>query len=325
MVILVERSANADSSYTSTGSDSAYLRSEYVDAPLQETPNGPGFYRRMPCKARGVTGGHVANTAFIDIPVNATHGTLLHCSHSCCRNSGRLFRFCTTCQVPVAKRNFSRRHSHVLALAVTSPVSIVSQSINVEGHPTVLPTTIPIVLAMLDTVVTALPESLRLNDPDAIDIPVVLLSMLQSEEANSTAHLFETHSGLLAATKDSSTTNTTLIRTKTDLVARCESLTCNKRTIEEVTEEELHWLHLFRQKPKPDEAKVVWLLRLEEMAGIPHVEDDSIASLHQKLTLPMSSEIDDDEMSEIETSEIDLANLEASYMERSFDERVARL
>lgn len=198
-------------------------------------------------------------------------------------------------------------------------MAVVSKSSNVEDHPTVLPKTIPIVMAMLDTVVTALPESLRLNDPVAIDIPEALLSMLQSEDISSSARLTETHSGLLAATKDSSNKKTTLIRTKTDLLARCKSVTCNKRTIEEVTEEELHWLHLFRQKPGPDEAKVVWLLRLKEMAGIRHIEDDTTASLHRNLSLPMSSEIDDDEMSEIETSEIDLANLEASDMERLFE------
>lgn len=211
-------------------------------------------------------------------------------------------------------------------MAVTGPEDVVSKYINVDGHPTVFPTAIPNVSTMLDTVVTSLPESLRLNDPVGKDHPVVHLSLLKSEETTTSSRLMDTHAaGVLAVKKDSSAMKTTIIRTKNDLVARCKSLPCHKRTIEEVTEEELHWLHLFRQKPKPDEAKVVWLLRLEEMAGIPHVEDDSTASLHQKLTLPMSSEIDDDEMSEIETSEIDLANLEASYMERSFDERVARL
>ena len=93
----------ASSSRASAFSHSAYTRSDFANAPLQQTPHGSGFYRRMPCKARGVPGEHVAKNAFIDIPLNAKHGTLLSCSHASCRHSGRLFRFCSVCQVPVAK------------------------------------------------------------------------------------------------------------------------------------------------------------------------------------------------------------------------------
>lgn len=82
---------------------SAYSQNEFANAPLQQTLPGSGFFRRMPCKARGVPGEHVAKNAFIDIPLNAKHGTILSCSHPACRSSGRLFRFCAVCQVPVAK------------------------------------------------------------------------------------------------------------------------------------------------------------------------------------------------------------------------------
>lgn len=34
------------------------------------------------------------------------------CSHTICRDSGVKFRFCATCKLPVAKRNFNQRHSH---------------------------------------------------------------------------------------------------------------------------------------------------------------------------------------------------------------------
>lgn len=90
-------------SNSSTFSHSVYTRSDFTNAPLKQTPSGVGFCRRMPCKARGVPGEHVASNAYIDIPVDAKHGTLLSCSHPSCRHSGRLFRFCTVCQVPVAK------------------------------------------------------------------------------------------------------------------------------------------------------------------------------------------------------------------------------
>ena len=90
-------------SNSSTFSQSVYTRSDFTNAPLKQTGSGVGFCRRMPCKARGVPGEHVASNAYIDIPVDAKHGTLLSCSHPSCRHSGRLFRFCSVCQVPVAK------------------------------------------------------------------------------------------------------------------------------------------------------------------------------------------------------------------------------
>jgi hypothetical protein len=40
------------------------------------------------------------------------HGEELFCSFKTCRNGGVKFRFCTICQVPVAKRNFRQRHMH---------------------------------------------------------------------------------------------------------------------------------------------------------------------------------------------------------------------
>jgi hypothetical protein len=93
---------------------SAYSPAEFASAPLQQTLPGSGFFRRMPCKARGVEGEHVAKNAFIDIPLNAKHGTILSCSHPACRLSGRLFRFCAVCQVPVAKvsKKYGRTFIH---------------------------------------------------------------------------------------------------------------------------------------------------------------------------------------------------------------------
>ena len=73
-----------------------------------------GQYRRVPCKARGVRADHNSKTAYFDIPLDAKHGMLLVCSHSKCSESGRRFRYCAMCKVPVAKRNFSKRHGHGL-------------------------------------------------------------------------------------------------------------------------------------------------------------------------------------------------------------------
>lgn len=77
---------------------------------------GKAFFpsRRMQCKGRGVSGDHNARTAYFDIPSNAQHGMLLVCSHPVCAKSGRCFRYCAVCDIPVAKRNFPMRHAHGL-------------------------------------------------------------------------------------------------------------------------------------------------------------------------------------------------------------------
>lgn len=40
------------------------------------------------------------------------HGEQLVCSYPACRNGGVKFRYCSTCKIPVAKRNFRNRHNH---------------------------------------------------------------------------------------------------------------------------------------------------------------------------------------------------------------------
>jgi hypothetical protein len=40
------------------------------------------------------------------------HGEELICSYFACRNAGIKFRYCSHCKVPVAKRNFRKRHKH---------------------------------------------------------------------------------------------------------------------------------------------------------------------------------------------------------------------
>jgi len=46
------------------------------------------------------------------IPENVRHGEELICSYFACRNAGVKFRYCSHCKVPVAKRNFRKRHKH---------------------------------------------------------------------------------------------------------------------------------------------------------------------------------------------------------------------
>ena len=87
-----------------------------------EPPLGPPTWRRMPCKARSVPEGHTSDTAYLTIPPSAQHGLVLACSHPECRQSGKRFRFCAVCDLPVAKRNFLKRHSHgLVSAAARSP------------------------------------------------------------------------------------------------------------------------------------------------------------------------------------------------------------
>jgi hypothetical protein len=53
-----------------------------------------------------------SKTAYFVIPENVKHGEELICSYFACRNAGIKFRYCSHCKVPVAKRNFRKRHKH---------------------------------------------------------------------------------------------------------------------------------------------------------------------------------------------------------------------
>lgn len=67
---------------------------------------------RIPCRARGVCDTHTPSSAYFEISEDCPHGRILTCSHKLCRDSGRQFRYCRTCDQVTAKRNFSKRHAH---------------------------------------------------------------------------------------------------------------------------------------------------------------------------------------------------------------------
>ena len=71
-----------------------------------------------PCRARGMGSSHNFNTAYFRISSQTGHKTELLCTHSRCRADGIKFCYCSTCRVPVAKRNFKNRHSHRKAAAM---------------------------------------------------------------------------------------------------------------------------------------------------------------------------------------------------------------
>lgn len=93
---------------------------ETTSFPPSDDMEKPGSHRRYPCRARGISDNHTNRTAYFDVPLNAAHGLQLVCSHDVCAKSGRIFRYCTVCALPCAKRNFAKRHSHGLKI-IPSP------------------------------------------------------------------------------------------------------------------------------------------------------------------------------------------------------------
>ena len=82
-----------------------------VDDNKDELEKAPGSVI-VPCRARGMPMDHNFKTAYFVIPENVKHGEELICSYFACRNAGIKFRYCSHCKVPVAKRNFRKRHKH---------------------------------------------------------------------------------------------------------------------------------------------------------------------------------------------------------------------
>lgn len=66
----------------------------------------------LPCRARGMPMDHTIKKAFFVIPEGIQHGAELLCSYFPCRSAGIKFRYCLYCKLPVAKRNFYKRHRH---------------------------------------------------------------------------------------------------------------------------------------------------------------------------------------------------------------------
>lgn len=62
--------------------------------PLPTRIHLPSSSLRITCKARGLSRGHNADNAYIEIPSDAPHGMPLFCSHPECASSGRKFRYC---------------------------------------------------------------------------------------------------------------------------------------------------------------------------------------------------------------------------------------
>lgn len=72
----------------------------------------PMHHMTFPCRARTKDSNHNASSAYLEVPMIVRHGQELICSYDKCKANGTKFRFCMQCRVPVAKKNFRKRHMH---------------------------------------------------------------------------------------------------------------------------------------------------------------------------------------------------------------------
>lgn len=282
----------------SKASMSAYSRTDFMNAPVQQANQSGGFFRRMPCKARGVPGEHVARNAYIDIPLHAKHGCLLSCSHPACRMSGRLFRFCAVCQVPVAKRNFARRHTHGLSLSeiMSSTASDLDASASRVGPPkSTAPDMGSKILSNLDP--TNLPQKVMSSNNDK-KIPGEISVGSELEKRNGTMMTPDTMMSVEGNAKRQP----------------------SQRTSISVTEDELDWLYLFRQRPVASDSKNAWLKRVEQVSGVPVPASPVSAKKPPAKSLYNNGE--DEVLSDIEPTDDGadgLVNFDTSNMEELFE------
>ena len=68
--------------------------------------------RCVHCKGREMGEDHKYDNVYFLIGGITPHGKLIVCSHHACIKSGCIFLYCAVCQLPCAKRTFSRRHLH---------------------------------------------------------------------------------------------------------------------------------------------------------------------------------------------------------------------
>lgn len=104
---------DASSTKLSDRAASASLPASGGAPSIAESANsGKLFKNVLPCRARGMPLDHNFSNAFFIVTQDTKHGDHLVCSFPKCRNGGVKFRYCSVCRIPVAQRNFYRRHSH---------------------------------------------------------------------------------------------------------------------------------------------------------------------------------------------------------------------
>eukprot|EP00547_Thalassionema_nitzschioides_P007411 CAMPEP_0194199304 /NCGR_PEP_ID=MMETSP0156-20130528/370_1 /TAXON_ID=33649 /ORGANISM="Thalassionema nitzschioides, Strain L26-B" /LENGTH=111 /DNA_ID=CAMNT_0038924181 /DNA_START=1530 /DNA_END=1865 /DNA_ORIENTATION=- len=94
----------------------------------------------------------------------------------------------------------------------------------------------------------------------------------------------------------------------------------SQRTSISVTEDELDWLYLFRQRPLPSDSKSAWLKRVEQVSGVP--VPNSPTSSKKAPTRSLYNNVEDEVLSDIEPTEYGadgLVNFDTSNMEELFE------
>ena len=111
----------------------------FQDTRVCQIPSGKGragqpiAIRTIACPARGVCDTHTPQSAYFQIPQDCEHGASFVCSHDLCRESGRFFRYCGVCDQIAAKRNFTKRHAHLIVpRSPTCPAEMTSMADSVN-------------------------------------------------------------------------------------------------------------------------------------------------------------------------------------------------
>ena len=188
---------------------------EPVKKPVASFHNCRRTTLRFPCKARGVPDNHNARSAQVDVPPDAVHGSILVCSHAACCGSGRKFRWCEVCGVPVAKRNFGKRHSH--GILMPSQLAVEEEKAEDDGS-----SSQSLKRQRLNTV-GSFGEALKLLEGDC-------------EE-------------LVRKEVSSKVPTTVVVEPAPSVTDTIITAASTETTISELTDQERQWLDLFRKRP----------------------------------------------------------------------------
>lgn len=220
---------------------------------------------------------------------------------------------CSTYRTLLSQRNFARRHTHGLSIAQIISSTETSDDASMQEpygttvrHPPAAP---------FSKVRKVIHEDSKLEDSE---LPNVVSSSTSAMGGSSSANATigkvpgEINFGQRGGAVNNIIINTSYSSVNTNVNSGSSSKVSSKRSLDQrmnvqVTEDELDWLYLFRQKPGADESKEAWLKRVEQVAGF---------SLRPK----KAARHDDDELSEIDAADAeDLANFDGSNMEDLFE------
>lgn len=284
---------HAGSKHTLDDKDDGYEQEQ----PLKRKP----YCRRVPCKARGLSKSHNIDNAYLEIPAGASHGMVLRCSHPECQASGRKFCFCKVCGIPVAKRNFSKRHGHGLLIDCKLEMHAV-RSMNATAAATGYGQ------------FSAVPED---QEQSVVSTDDKFPRSVTSESLSAVS------AGMLQ-TRNASTQRNNNPQDGTTVAATAAPV--------QLSEEENHWLDLLHQRPNLEDQLSMssWMDQVLELVESPLLREDTSHPLsgtshspphvasNESTTVTMVAPTDDNSMTRGRTRDLSV-DLDFETMEQTLD------